>query len=367
MNKMLKSAIAVCVLLMFNFNVVHADPLNDQLNNQKQQLERDKSLLKNVEDKREDLESSIEHMDDEIQDIITNVADNKKQITDIDKQIKETEKELVKYEEEAQKQREMLGKRLRVIYMNGQMSYLTALLEADGLSDLMSRLETIKTVIKYDRQVAAAAKESEDRLNNKKVELASKQDKLRALNAENEKKLADKNNVIASQQKLIDELEKQERLYASKVDASQALVDATMKQIQAIRDSVPKISSTNTPAKISDNSIIAYATNFIGTKYVWGGTTPDPGFDCSGFTRYVYAHFGIKLGRSTRDQIKDGVAVSRDQLQPGDLVFFGTGGVPHHMGLYVGNNTYIHSPRTGDRVKISAMTRKDYITARRVR
>ena len=117
---------------------------------------------------------------------------------------------------------------------------------------------------------------------------------------------------------------------------------------------------------ISDNNVIAYATNFLGTPYLWGGTSPSTGFDCSGFTQYVYAHFGIRIGRTTYDQIKDGVSVARSALQPGDLLFYGTNG-PTHMGMYVGNDTYIHAPRTGDVIKISSINRRDYITARRVK
>ena len=77
-------------------------------------------------------------------------------------------------------------------------------------------------------------------------------------------------------------------------------------------------------------------------------------------------HFGISIGRTTYDQINDGVRVSKDNLQPGDLVFFGSDNNPQHTGIYVGNNNYIHSPRTGDVIKVSAMTRADFITGRRV-
>ena len=113
-------------------------------------------------------------------------------------------------------------------------------------------------------------------------------------------------------------------------------------------------------------AIIAYASNFLGTPYLWGGTTP-AGFDCSGFTQYVYRHFGISVGRTTFNQIKDGVQVSRENLHPGDLVFFGTMSNPHHMGIYVGDNNYIHAPHTGDVIKVSVMGRKDYVTGRRVK
>jgi cell wall-associated NlpC family hydrolase len=79
----------------------------------------------------------------------------------------------------------------------------------------------------------------------------------------------------------------------------------------------------------------------MGTPYEWGAVGTDT-FDCSGFVKYVYAHFGIRLGRTTYDQIGNGEYVSRENLQPGDLVFFGTES-PHQVGIYVGNNIYIHA------------------------
>ena len=104
---------------------------------------------------------------------------------------------------------------------------------------------------------------------------------------------------------------------------------------------------------------------FLGTPYEWGAEGPNT-FDCSGFVQYVYAHFGVSTGRTTYDQIERGEYVSRENLQPGDLVFFGSGS-PHHVGIYVGNDSYIHAPHTGDVVKISPLTRSDYLSARRVR
>jgi len=110
---------------------------------------------------------------------------------------------------------------------------------------------------------------------------------------------------------------------------------------------------------------VAYAESFLGTPYAWGANGPNT-FDCSGFTKYVYAHFGISIGRTTYDQIAEGQYVSRGDLQPGDLVFFGSGS-PHHVGMYIGNDSYIHAPKTGDVVKISQLTRTDYMSARRFR
>lgn len=130
--------------------------------------------------------------------------------------------------------------------------------------------------------------------------------------------------------------------------------------------SIYKIDNIKTVLR-TDNAIVFTAIQFLGTPYLWGGTTPEKGFDTSGFVKYVYKQCGVKLSRTTFTQIHEGVEVSRDKLKAGDLVFFGTYAAPHHVGIYIGNNHYIHAPRTGDVVKISPLSsRKDFLTARRI-
>jgi cell wall-associated NlpC family hydrolase len=98
--------------------------------------------------------------------------------------------------------------------------------------------------------------------------------------------------------------------------------------------------------------VVSYAKRFLGVRYVYGGSSPRSGFDCSGFVRYVYAHFGVSLPHSSYAQFADGRHVSRRALRPGDLVFFDGVG---HVGLYVGNGRFIHAPHTGTRVQITTL------------
>jgi cell wall-associated NlpC family hydrolase len=253
------------------------------------------------------------------------------------------------------------------MYINGQSNYLKILLEAEGFSDVIARIEAIKKIIRIDQKVMSDLDLKKEEVENKKTALEDKHKELVLLETENENKLVSLNNDIASQKKLIDEVKTQEKLFSSKVNEAQALVQPTIEEVKKIRTEAPSYEVGKSSASISDSNIIAYASNFLGTPYFWGGTSPSTGFDCSGFTQYVYAHFGISLGRTTYDQINNGYEVSKDALQAGDLVFFGANNNPTHMGIYLGNNTYMHSPRTGDVLKISPMTRTDYITARRVK
>lgn len=120
------------------------------------------------------------------------------------------------------------------------------------------------------------------------------------------------------------------------------------------------------PTSDRGTQVIEYAKRFLGTPYVYGGTS-SKGFDCSGFTQYMFREaLGIKLGRTTYDQIKSGPAVSRTDLKPGDLVFFGSWSNPYHVGIYVGDGKYIHSPRTGDVVKIVSLSGTEFFTGIRV-
>ena len=93
-----------------------------------------------------------------------------------------------------------------------------------------------------------------------------------------------------------------------------------------------------------------YRLQYLGTPYVWGASGPGA-FDCSGFT-YVYAQIGVSLPHNAAAQYSYGTPVSRDQLEPGDLVFFDGLG---HVGLYIGNGNFVHAPHTGDVVKISSL------------
>jgi peptidoglycan DL-endopeptidase CwlO len=98
--------------------------------------------------------------------------------------------------------------------------------------------------------------------------------------------------------------------------------------------------------------IAAYAVNFVGNPYVWGGTSLTNGADCSGFTQSVFAHFGISISRTSRTQANGGVRVSLDDLKKGDLIFYTNNGTVNHVAMYIGNGNVISasSPSTGIRI-----------------
>lgn len=103
--------------------------------------------------------------------------------------------------------------------------------------------------------------------------------------------------------------------------------------------------------------VVNYAKKYLGVKYVWGGTSPN-GFDCSGLVQYVYRQFGIKLNRVAADQARQGTKVTRAQLKAGDLVFFNTssGSSIDHVGIYIGNNQFLHAASGRGKVLIDPLS-----------
>ena len=117
--------------------------------------------------------------------------------------------------------------------------------------------------------------------------------------------------------------------------------------------------------------VVAYAAQYLGRPYAWGGNGPNS-FDCSGFVKYVYAHFGYTLNRTATAQLDNGVSVDRSELQPGDLVFFRyqTSKPVSHVGIYVGDGTFIHASTNGEGVMYDQMDyghyANVYVYARRI-
>ena len=127
--------------------------------------------------------------------------------------------------------------------------------------------------------------------------------------------------------------------------------------------------TTSVPASSNGSAIVATAKKYLGYKYVYGGSSPSTGFDCSGFTSYVFKQHGITLSRTSAGQYSNGVAVSRSNLQPGDLVMFGKSSITH-VAIYIGGGQIIHASTPSTGVRIDSLStgyyNNNYYGARRV-
>lgn len=372
--------------LVFSMNVtVMADTIQE-LEQQKQQIiqqqneakaQRDAFLssYNSMKETVEDIEIELQMMDSKIETLINQINANEKDLEATNQEIEKTQKEITEREEDIKEKQEVLDQRMTALYKSGTNGYISIILKSEGLGDFISRIEAVNKIADYDKKIINEMNEQKKELEEQKATLDLQKIKIEKLRAENIAKKAELDKfkseqqaILAENQAKMKEFDEKVNYYYDLISRLEAQKQEKDRQITILRNRAQSSSSTSrgtTSANYSSDALVQYALSFRGVPYKWGGTTPS-GFDCSGFVQYVYAHFGIHLSRTTYTQIKEGVAVSRNNLQPGDLVFFGYGS-PHHVGIYIGDNAYVHAPQTGDVVKISPLTRKDYMGARRVR
>lgn len=132
------------------------------------------------------------------------------------------------------------------------------------------------------------------------------------------------------------------------VSADQQVKQAPVKKAKKAKKSVQ--------ADGDASGIVALAKAQAGKPYVWGATGPSS-FDCSGLVQYVYKNAaGVSLGRTTYDQVKQGTTVSMSNLQPGDLLFWGSASAPYHVGIYLGNGKYVHAATPSQGVRVQTLS-----------
>lgn len=237
-----------------------------------------------------------------------------------------------------------LNDRANSMYRQGSEGFLEVLFGAENFDEFASTWDVLQELNDQDASSAAELKKI-------KAEMASltktlKQQEAVAKSAKASMK-ADKDQIEGQL------AERQNKLKG---------VEAEIKEIQrreeaaAVRSQGGSTSSGNRrfppPTRAPRSEVVSIAKRYLGAPYQWAAAGPNR-FDCSGFTMFVYRQVGVSLPHSSRSQIYSGQRVSRGDLQPGDLVFFGS--PIHHVGIYVGGGMYIHAPQTGDVVKISSL------------
>ena len=126
---------------------------------------------------------------------------------------------------------------------------------------------------------------------------------------------------------------------------------------------------TETPSATyaTGQEVAEFAQQYVGYNYVWGGKSPETGFDCSGLVYYVYQQFGYTLNRTAADQARNGTHVEADALEPGDVLCFYKGSTIGHSGIYIGDGNYVHAQDSATGVVISPLSeRKGGFEARRI-
>jgi peptidoglycan DL-endopeptidase CwlO len=261
--------------------------------------------------------------------------------------------------------RATLEARLVEMYTSGSDNTgFAVLLGAGSIEDLIERVDTVNRVsdqsgrvLKEVKQYRTAVKTRRAKLKQAHVEQARLVAERAAQKASIEGQLAQRQQMLSSIRSEIGRLQEQERARQAQLEAAaRARLASPQTGLEVITASSGSIDSTDQPLPAAPpgryGGVVGIAMQYLGTPYVYGGSSPS-GFDCSGFVMYVFAKVGVSLPHNAAAQYGYGTPVSRSQLQPGDLVFFNGLG---HNGIYIGGGQFIHSPHTGDVVKISSIS-----------
>ncbi|WP_040206400.1 C40 family peptidase [Neobacillus jeddahensis] len=355
------------------------------------QIDATKGQINNFETKIQQLDNRISLAMEKSQKLNDQIKTQQDKIGETEAEIEEAKKALDAH-------KKVYSERLKSIQLEGKQSiatYAELLFTSNDLSEFLTRFTAISQIMETDTNLLnglnekqQALKDAEEKLHNEFDQLKKSQDALAAEQksieedkVEIEKELATAKDTLQSQetqqQAQIAQQQEAQRQAQLAEQAQQALQAQQAQQVQQTQQqSQPKSSSksgasnstpaVNAPAITNTDAaskIIATAKQYLGVPYVWGGTTPS-GFDCSGFTSYVFRAVGIGLPRVSRDQQNVGTRISPSQVQPGDLVFKGS--PAYHVGIYIGGGLYIHAPQTGDVVKIAAYNPSAFSSAARV-
>jgi peptidoglycan DL-endopeptidase CwlO len=312
-------------------------------------------------------------------DELLNLANLK--LEHVQRDIKENRHELRIAKLNLAKSQRTIARRLVTLYTTGtQTSTLELILGAKSLDDILNQLDTENRVSSVDDQVIgqvqlfkASVKEHAQKLAVERRQVtrlvAMRRTQERAIQV----RLGERRRLLSSLNGQIAELVREQQA-AAVISAQQARARAAEAQGQQAQLAAGSVvgASAQTPegATVIPPSnyggAVSVALGEQGVPYVWGGSSPG-GFDCSGLVMYAYSRVGVSLPHSSYAQWNMGVAVPRDQLQPGDLVFFDGLG---HVGLYIGGGMFVHAPHTGTVVQVASLDSgwyaATYVGARRI-
>lgn len=310
------------------------------------------------------VQAQVEALDTKAEVAIEDYNQASVRYSKLSKQVRTNARKLSRLRAQMTKVQGHLYTRAEDMYRSGQLGFLSVLLEAKSFDEFNKTWDLLKDMNSNDasavrdlKSIKKDAEQTQKVLTNAQT-LAAKQKKAMAtkkkdvLGRLSDRKAllrtinSDIKAMIAAQQ--AEEAASARRAWsASNRSSGRHWIDV----------------GGNPPSNASRGEKVVYwAKTRLGCPYVWAADGPSS-FDCSGLTMWSYAKVGVSLPHSSRDQIHYGSRVSRANLEPGDLVFFGRSSI-HHVGIYVGGGMYIHAPHSGDVVKISSLdSRSDYAGA----
>ncbi|MBR2045541.1 MAG: C40 family peptidase [Agathobacter sp.] len=312
-------------------------------------LEDIENEIDEMEEEQENIEAEIGQAELDLSDLIDKQNELKVEIDETQASIEQTQIDLEIARAEADAQYEAMKIRIQYMYENSTGDNVwAALLEADGITDFLNRLEYITTLHNADRELTdeyeatvAAVEEQERLLMVQMDELLVKQETFLGQQADIEA-------MIAS-------LEDERDQYADALAEAEALAEEYRETIEEQSEIIRKEEEEKREEEEDEDDpyiyegdatgqdVVNYAMQFVGNPYVWGGNSLTNGCDCSGFVHLVYKHFGITTVRYSMSFLYEGVPVSREEVQPGDIVVYAIRNGVGHVAIYAGDGKIVEA------------------------
>uniref|UniRef100_UPI0015BA5D32 NlpC/P60 family protein n=1 Tax=Roseburia faecis TaxID=301302 RepID=UPI0015BA5D32 len=334
----------------------------------KKKLKAKNSDIANIKDSQSDVKDSITVAAAKMKTLLSKQEQLKSDIKDKQNEVEQANKKLEEAKEEEQNQYDAMKLRIQYLYENStDNSIWSAILESNGLSDMLNRIEYATDLYKSDRELMTSYQNAVKKVEDWTMQLADEMDSLLALQDKYQTQQGELKTLMAKLEQQKDayaqqlaEAQKQAQDYKKTISKQEAIIRA--QEAAAARanantydgggtgasggiasDSYLKDPDCN-PSQTTDVSgadIVAFAQQFVGNPYVWGGNSLTNGVDCSGFVHQVYAHFGISTPRYSQAFKSVGQPVSYQNIQAGDVVVY-----PGHVAIYIGNGNIVEAQST---------------------
>lgn len=394
MRKLQRRAKAVLALVLVvsltigSSQVVYATSAQNKKSEAEKNLNDVNKKIDNLENKKEEIEGELDTKNEELVNLMVDVGILEKEIDQNEKQLKQVKKDLKTAQKNEKKQYQAMKKRIKFMYERGDSAVISSLLESKSMADMLNRVEYFNEVYDYDRnlldnyektrkqvedlkaQVEDEKKELEtakDDLKQQQKQLETAMTNLRSQQANADTQIANAKNLASEYQKTITEqnkiIQQQQAAAAASRSSGGSSGGSGGTSKPNSNASVPG-GNLNPPktTNVSGSDVVNYAMQFVGKPYVWGGKDPNTGADCSGFTSYVYAHFGISIPSFSGAQRSCGQEVSYANAQAGDLICYAG-----HVAIYMGGGKIVHAKGTAyGIVGNDNATYKTIITVRRL-
>jgi peptidoglycan DL-endopeptidase CwlO len=282
---------------------------------------------------------------------------------------KEAADEVVAADEAVTEARDKVREVARSAYTGDQLSTLQAMLTSESADELLDQIGTLDTIADYNNTVLGAAQSATEEAAAHKAtadqaaaDARAQLDRVTAQQAALESEIAEYKaqyaRLSAEEQERARRLAEQQHAAAAAAAARSTAVDRTDRDAPAASRSASRPIPAPSAPVVAGSGAAQTAVNAAlaqrGKPYVWAAAGPGS-FDCSGLVQYAYRAAGVSLPHSSRSQASMGRAVSRAELQPGDLIAFYS--PVSHIGIYIGNGQMVHAPSSGDVVKVSSIDR----------